>query len=327
MAATQQTVAGDAAGPAGEPGPAGPGGPGSPGGTGDASPSKPSRRRRLETTLFSLPAFLFQLSWGWYPLIMAFVLSFTNAAFREPLEFTGLESYERMWNDPLVTEAFRVTAVYTVLNIGLTFFIPIFVAILLMEMSKRHIRWMMLLWFLPLSGVASTVLFRYMFNAQYGLFQWVATEVLQLDPQPFLNSEDQVLFWLVVPGILFFGPGLIYMATLQGIPQSYFEAAEIEGAGFWRKMWTISLPRLRPIISMLLIFAIIGSTQAFEFPTIMTGEDGAPGGAARTVVMYLYGLLQQLRYSDATALGVYLFVITMVLVIIQRRFFREDPDS
>jgi multiple sugar transport system permease protein len=295
---------------------------------GDADlPPRPklSRRRRLEGALFVGPAFIFQLSWGWYPLLMAFVISLTNAQFRAPVEFTGLESYVRMWNDPLVAQSFQVTAIYAALSIGLTFMIPIFVAILLMEMPKRHIRWMMLLWFLPLSGIASTLLFRYMFNAQYGLFQYIATEMLGLPPQPFLNSSDQVLFWLVFPGILFFGPGLIYMAALQGIPQSYYEAAEVEGAGFFRKIWTISLPRLRPVISMLLIFAVIGSTQVFEYPLIMTG--GGPGGASRTVVMYLYELLQSLRYADATALGVYLFLITMVLVIIQRRFFREDPDE
>jgi multiple sugar transport system permease protein len=290
-----------------------------------AQAPKLSARRRLEGALFITPAFLFQLSWGWYPLVMAFVISFTNARFRGPIEFTGLESYLRMWNDPLVGQAFKVTAIYTVLSIGLTFVIPIVVAILLMEMPRRHIRWMMLLWFLPLSGIASTLLFRYMFNAQYGLFQYVATEILQLDPQPFLNSGNQVLFWLVFPGILFFGPGLIYMATLQGIPASYYEAAEIEGAGFWRKIWTISLPRLRPVISMLLIFAVIGSSQVFEFPMIMTG--GGPGGASRTVVMYLYDLLRSLRYADATALGVGLFLVTMVLVVIQRKFFREDPDQ
>ncbi|MGW0228851.1 carbohydrate ABC transporter permease [Actinopolymorpha singaporensis] len=294
-------------------------------GTSTAATPRLSRRRRLEGALFVTPAFLFQLSWGWYPLLMAFVISFTNARFRGPVEFTGLTSYLRMWRDPLVGEAFKVTAIYTVLSIGLTFMIPVVVAILLMEMPRRHIRWMMLLWFLPLSGIASTLLFRYMFNAQYGLFQWVATEVLHLSPQPFLNSGNQVLFWLVFPGILFFGPGLIYMATLQGIPASYYEAAEIEGAGFWRKIWTISLPRLRPVISMLLIFAVIGSSQAFEFPLIMTG--GGPGGASRTVVMYLYELMRSLRYADATALGVFLFVVTMVLVVIQRRFFREDPDQ
>jgi multiple sugar transport system permease protein len=285
---------------------------------------KPSRRRRLEGALFVTPAFLFQLSWGWYPLVMAFVISLTNARLRGDVKVTGLESYLRMWNDPLVAQSFRVTAIYTALSIGLTFMIPVIVAILLMEMPRRHMRWMMLLWFLPLSGIASTLLFRYLYNAQYGLFQWVATEVLGLPPQPFLNSSTQVLFWLVFPGILFFGPGLIYMAALQGVPASYYEAAEVEGAGFWRKLWTISLPRLRPVISMLLIFAVIGSTQVFEFPLIMTG--GGPGGASRSVVMYLYELLRSLRYADATALGVYLFLGTMVLVVIQRRFFREDPD-
>ena len=279
----------------------------------------------MEGGLFVAPAFLFQLSWGWYPLLMAFVISLTNARFRGPIKFTGLESYTRMWNDPLVGQAFKVTAIYAALSLALTFMIPIVVAILLMEMPKQHIRWMMLLWFLPLSGIASTLLFRYMFNAQYGLFQYIATHWLHLSPQPFLNSSQQVLFWLVFPGILFFGPGLIYMATLQGIPVSYYEAAEIEGAGFWRKVWTISLPRLRPVISMLLIFAVIGSSQVFEFPLIMTG--GGPGGASRTVVMYLYELLRSLRYADATALGVYLFLVTMILVVIQRRFFREDPDT
>jgi len=293
--------------------------------TEQAAAPRLGRRRRIEAWLFGIPAILFQLTWGWYPLVMAIVLSFTTARVRKPVEFTGLESYQRMWNDPLVADAFRVTAIYAGLSIALTFLIPIVVAILLMEMPRRAMRWMMLLWFLPLSGIASTVLWRYAYNTQYGLFQHIATNWLGLEPQPFLNSSDQVLFWLVFPGVLLFGPGLIYMASLQSIPTSYYEAAEIEGASFWRKIWTISLPRLRPIISMLLIFGVIGSMQAFEFPLIMTG--GGPGGASRTVVMYLYDLLGNLRYADATALGMFLFLLTMALVILSRVILKEDPDA
>ena len=110
-----------------------------------------SRRRRFETGLFVLPAVLFQLSWGWYPLVAAFVLSFTNARLRGPVEFTGLESYLRMWHDPLTAQAFQVTAIYAGLSIVLTFVVPIIVAILLMEMPRHVLRWMMLLWFIPLS--------------------------------------------------------------------------------------------------------------------------------------------------------------------------------
>jgi multiple sugar transport system permease protein len=284
-----------------------------------------TRRSRIEKWAFLTPAILFQLSWGWYPMIVAFLLSLTNARPRGALTFTGLESYVRVWNDPLTWQAFQVTATYATMSIVLTFMIPIFVAILLMEMKPRTMRWMMLLWFLPLSGISTTILWRYLYNAQYGLFQFIATDILGLERQPFLNSSDQVIFWLVFPGILLFGPGLIYMAGLQGIPQSYYEAAEVEGARFWRKIWTVSLPRLRPIISMTLTFAIIGSLQIFDWPQIMTG--GQPGGASRTVVMYMYTLLGNLRYADATALAILLFAVIMVITIIYRTVFREDPDA
>ncbi|MDX2160272.1 MAG: sugar ABC transporter permease [bacterium] len=293
------------------------------GGSGETA-LQPARRNRLATFLFVVPAFLAQLIWGWYPLVMAFLLAFTDGRVRGAVSFTGIDSYRRILADPNVGRAFGVTIQYAALSIVLTFIIPIFVAILLMEMPRRHMRWMMLLWFLPLSPIAGAVLWRYMYNAQYGLLQSIVTG-LGLPSQPFLNSEAQVLFWLIFPGILFFGPGLIYMAALQSIPQSYYEAAEVEGASFWRKIWTITLPRLRPITVLMLMFAIIGSLQQFEWPLLMTG--GGPNGASRTVVMYLYtGLLPQLRYSDATALAVILFGVIMTITILFRTFVKEDPD-
>lgn len=289
-----------------------------------AEAPKLSRRSRLAAWLFVLPALLLQLTWGWYPIIVAFVLSFTDAKLRGNVSFTGLESYTRMLRDPLVANAFRVTFTYTALSIVLTFVLPIIVAILLMEMPQRAMRWMMLLWFLPLSSFANAILWRYMYNPQYGLFQAIVTG-LGFPPQPFLNDPKQVLFWLIMPSILFFGPGLIYMAALQSVPTSYYEAAEVEGASFWRKVWTISLPRLRPIIAMTLLFAITGTPQEYGWPKLMT--NGGPGGASQTVVMYIESILQSLRYADATALAVLLFLVVMLLTVILRTVFKEDPDA
>jgi multiple sugar transport system permease protein len=289
---------------------------------GPAAANRPRRRRRL--WIFLAPAVLLNLVWGWYPLATSFLLSFTDARLRGDVTFTGLESYSRMINDPLVTQAFRVTIIFALLSIVLTFVVPIFVAILLMEMPRRTMRWMMLLWFLPLSSVGTAILWRYIYNTDYGLLQSIATG-LGLDRQPFLSSSDQVLFWLVIPGLVLYGPGLIYLATLQSVPQSYYEAAEIEGAGFWRKIWTISLPRMRPVILMMLMFAVIGNLQQFDWPTLMTG--GGPGGASRTVVMYVYDILNQLRYADATALSIVLFALIMLIVGIMRFAIREDPDA
>ncbi len=297
-----------------------------PGEQGQASgvANAPRRRSRLESIMFTLPALLFQLCWGWYPLLFAFLISFTDAQPIRASKFTGLASYLRVLSDPLTAQSFRVSLIYSLLSISLTFLIPIIVAILLMEMPRRLMRWMMLLWFLPISAIASSVLWRYMYNAQYGLLQAFVTKVLHLPSLGFLNDPNQVIFWLVFPGLLLFGPGLVYMSALQSVPQSYYEAAEVEGSSFVRKIWTISLPRLRPMIAVMLTFALISTPQEFTWPQLMTNGD--PGGASRTVVMYMYSLINDLRFSDATALSILLFLAIMAVVILFRRFYREDPD-
>ncbi len=284
----------------------------------------PGIRARWQLWLFVVPAFVFQFFWGWYPMVVALFLSLTNSPIRGAITFQGLGNYARLFADPLVPMAFRITLIYAILSIVLTFAIPIFVAILLLEMPPKWMRIMMLLWYLPLSGIASTLFWQYLYNENFGIFQYIATAMLGLPPQAFLSSEKWVIFWLIVPGVLLYGPGLYYMAGLQSIPKSYFEAAEIEGASFWRKIWTISLPRLRPIISMTLLFAIIGSLQEFSFPDLMTR--GGPNGASRTVVMYMMSILSNGRYGDATALAVMLFILIMALVLIYRVLFKEDPD-
>jgi len=296
-----------------------------------AAPERLSQRSKIEMLLFIVPAFLFQLLWGWYPVLIAFYLAFTNATIKPGKSvlpaWIGVQNFIRLYHDPLVIKAFQVTVTYAVMAIILTFVVPILVAILLMEMPPRVMRWMMLLWFLPLSGVASTILWRYMYNARYGMFQYII-KILGLPQQLFLNDPQLILFWLIFPGILLFGPGLIYMAALQSVPSSYYEAAEIEGASFWRKIWTISLPRIRPVIAMMLTFAIIGSLQEFSWLQIMTGPTGEPGGNARTLVMYIYmPLWNQMRLGDATALAVAIFVVIMVVTIIYRLLFKEDPDA
>lgn len=294
-----------------------------------ASPAAPPvdesrKRKRWTNWLFVIPAILFQFFWGWYPMVVAIFLSLTNAPIRGDIQWRWFENYARLAADPLVPMAFRVTLLYGGLSIALTFFIPILVAILLMEMPPKTMRMMMILWYLPLSGIAGTLFWQYLYNENFGIFQWIATAVLGLDPQAFLSSERWVLFWLIVPGILMYGPGLYYMAGLQSIPKSYYEAAEVEGAGFWRKIWTISLPRLRPIISMTLLFSIIGSLQEFSWMDLMTR--GGPNGASRTVVMYMFNLLNNGRYGDATALACMLFAAIMLLVLIYRLVFKSDLD-
>lgn len=286
---------------------------------------RPRKRSRLEMLLLLVPGLLFQLIWGWYPIVMGVMLSFTNGNILRPLSFVGLDNYNRVLTDQVTADAFRNTLIYSGLNLLLTFMIPIIVAILIMEMPRKVVYVMMALWFLPLSSITSLILWRYFYDTNYGLFQFLISGVLHLPHQDFLNDPRLVLFWIIFPNILFFGPGLIYMASLQGIPQSYYEAAEVEGAGFFRKLWTVVLPRLRPIIWMMLVLAIASSLQPFDQMKLLT--DGGPQGASRSVMMLVFDLTANLKYGDAAALSASIFFLTLLAVIIFRKLVPEDPDA
>ena len=124
---------------------------------------------------------------------------------------------------------------------------------------------------------------------------------------------------------VFFQQGAV-AAVLRSIPDDFYEAAELDGAGFWRKLSHITLPRLRPVIAMMLIFHLIGALQVFDQPFIMTG--GGPGDVTRTVGLYIYDIaFANLDFGKGTALAVVFFFVIMTLVILQRTFFKEDLDT
>jgi multiple sugar transport system permease protein len=212
---------------------------------------------------------------------------------------------------------------------------------MLMEMSPNTIRILMLLWFLPVANTAGIVIWQYFYNVELGLFnavleflqEWTTFTIFEseiclwpLGPQKWLNDPQLAMLCLVLPGFIMFGPSLIYISVLRSIPDDFYEAAELDGAGFWRKLWHITLPRLRPVISMMLIFHLIAALQVFDQPFIMTG--GGPGDATRTVGLYIYDVaFANLDFGKGTALAVLFFFVIMTLVILQRKFFKEDLDT
>lgn len=281
--------------------------------------------RSVSAWLFTLPALLTQTVFGWLPVVFAFVIAFQRYYFVKEPEFVGVKNFQEVLTDPLVATAFLNTFVYASLALGLTFFVPIFVSILLMEMSPRVIRVMMILWFLPIAATAGIAIWKYLYHPRLGLLNGLLG-VFGIAPQKWLDDPLLAMISLILPGIVLFGPGLIYIAALQNVPEELYEAAELEGAGLLTKIRFVTLPRLRPIIAMMLIFSVIGSLQVFEGPFLMTG--GGPGYATTTVVMYLYNLaFGAYNLGKSTALAIVLFFVIMLLTGIQRRFFKENVDE
>jgi multiple sugar transport system permease protein len=280
---------------------------------------------RVAAWAFTLPGLLFQFFFGWLPIGVAFLVAFQRYYLVRPPQMVGLANFREVAADPLTPTVFLNTFYYSALALGLTFLLPILVSILLMEMSPRVIRVMMLLWFLPVASTAGIVIWKYFYHPKLGLLNGLLAAA-GLPTQQWLDDPALAMISLVLPGLILFGPGLVYIASLQGIPEELYEAAELEGAGFWTKIWRITLPRLRPVIAMMLVLSVIGTLQVFEQPFIMTG--GGPGYATRTVVMHVYNLaFSAYNLGKATALAIVLFFLIMTLVIIQRRYFRESLDE
>jgi multiple sugar transport system permease protein len=275
--------------------------------------------------MFTIPGLIVQFFFGWFPVLFAFFIGFQRYYFVKPPELVGARNFREVAADPLTLTAFGNTFYYAFLSLALTFIIPIFVSILLMEMSRRTIRWMMVLWFIPVASTAGIAIWKYLYHPRLGLLNGLL-QALHLPPQKWLDDPNLAMFCLVLPGLILFGPGLIYIAALQSIPEELYEAAELEGAGFFTKIRCVTLPRLRPIIAMMLIFSVIGSMQVFELPFIMTG--GGPGYATMTVVIQIYNLaFRGYNLGKATALAIVLFFVIMALILLQRRFFRENLDE
>jgi len=274
--------------------------------------------------IFGTPAIIFQVIFGWYPILTAFVVAFQKFYIVRPCIYIGLDNFQYVLSSSLAPTIFKNTFYYTFLSLALTFIIPIVIAILLMEMKRGTIRIMMILWFIPVASMAGLIIWKWFYNVDYGLFNGILSR-LGLPTLRWLNDPKIAMLCLILPGLIMFAPGLIYIATLQGIPKELYEEAELEGAGFWQKIWYITLPRMRPIISMMLILAIIGNLQVFDQPYVMT--KGGPNFATYTVVMQVFYLaFEKMRFGRATSLAVILFFIIMALVILQRKYFKENID-
>jgi len=273
---------------------------------------------------FFAPGIILNTMFGWYPLLAGFIVAFTSYHVIFGMRYIGLANFYAVIRDPLTVITFKNVLYYTILQLTLVFLVPIIVAILLMEMKKSIIRIMMILWFIPTASMAGIIILKWFYNPYYGLFNGVLSS-LGLPTSRWLTSPRIAMLCLVIPGLIFYGPGLIYIASIQSIPEELYEAAEIEGAGFWTKIWHITLPRLRPIISVMLLLSVIGNMQVFDTPMVLTG--GGPNNATNMPVLFFYRLaFEKLQFGKGQAVAVVLFSVIMVLVIVQRKYFKENLD-
>jgi multiple sugar transport system permease protein len=178
-----------------------------------------------------------------------------------------------------------------------------------------------------ISAVAAAVIWRWVFDPNLGLLNQVLGMV-GIPPVNWMNDPTAAMTALIIVGVWkTFGINMIlFAAGLSGIPEHYYEAAEIDGAGSWDKFWKITVPLLSPTTLFVMVLSIIGSFQVFDLVYVLTY--GGPLGSTKVLVFYLYE--HAFRYFNmgyASAVAYVLFAVVFVLTMIQIRFFREQVYS
>jgi multiple sugar transport system permease protein len=280
----------------------------------------PKVQRNVAAWGFLIGAVLCFGFFSWYPIVREVILSFQKPIYGGGYAWAGWFNYKLIMHDPTFWLAWRNTLEFTLLALVVGFAVPFFVAILLNEL--RHARgYLRVLVYLPvmLPPASALLLFAYFYNPQYGLFddilhtlhlptsQWV------LQPGTGFVSTAMISVVIASTWMNMGGATLIYLAALQNIPGELYEAAELEGAGLFRRIRHVTIPQTRLILTMLLMLQVVATMQMFVESFVLTNGGGGVGNNTLSVVMLIYQYAFELsgasNYNAASALGVILMLV------------------
>ncbi len=276
--------------------------------------------------IFLLPHLVLFLAFMLIPVIGSFILSFASWDLLSPIEWVGFGNYVELFNDEVFVQVFWNTIIFTAVSVPVGIFLSLLLAIALNQ-KIGGIKFYRVAYFLPVisSMVAVAIIWQWIYNPEYGLLNFLLS-LVGVDGPNWLSSETWAMPAVILTSI-WKGLGfnmLIFLAGLQGIPDSYYEAADLDGASVIQKFYHITVPLLSPTTFFITIMAIIQSFQVFDTVYLMTG--GGPGRSTSVIVHYLYqNGFEYFRMGYASAQAYVMFFLVFVITIIQ--FWRQKRNS
>jgi multiple sugar transport system permease protein len=257
-----------------------------------------------------------------WPILRTFYFSFTDWGAFGASEWSGLENYQNLIEDDAVLGALRNTFLYAALVL-LVVPLSIVVAALLNTKRLRGVGIYRTLYFLPVvtMPVAVAIVWTWIYNGDFGVLNFLLS-LVGIDGTSWLTDSDTALFAIAVVGIwMSLGYNVvILLAGLQGIPQHYYEAAELDGAGPVRRFFSVTVPLLSPSIFFVTVLSLIEALQVFDLIFIMMDETNPALGSTRSVVYLFYQ--EAFVNSDrgyAAAIVMVLLVIILLMTLAQFR--------
>jgi len=273
-----------------------------------------ARRLRRHGTgyLFLLGAVICFALFSWYPMIREVIMSFQKTNFAGDTKWVGFQNYRHVWADPDFWTAWRNSGLFTLFALVLAFAVPFAVAVVLNEI--RHARsYFRLLVYLPvmMPTVAAAFLWRWFYQADStGLFNQIL-HVLHLPNVQWLQSSHAVAMLCLVlfsTWINMGGSVLIYLAALQGVPGELYEASELDGAGVLKRIWHVTIPQTRLILSLMLMLQIVSTVQVFMEPYVITRGSNNTTSVVYQIFDYAFNYN---NFGNASAMGIILLLVLM----------------
>jgi len=280
---------------------------------------------------FIAPTLILLTLFSLLPILIALGISFTNMdlsglADHSNIKFIGLQNYKDVLTDPIFKKAIFNTLFYVIIGVPIVIICSLSVALLINFGTSRIFKVFRVVYYLPsvTNVVAVAVVWFYLYNPTFGLLNYLL-KLVHLGPVPWLTHPIVAKISLILLA-LWRAIGLnmiIFIAGLQGIPKSYYEAAQLDGAKHWQQLWYITIPMLRYAIFFVSITTMIGWLQFFEEPFIMT--QGGPLDSTTSVALFIYRNGFQFSHFGYAAAGSFvLFFAIIIVTLVQFRFQSKD---
>ena len=284
---------------------------------------KPRTQEAISFYLIISPWIIGFLAFTIGPMLYSIYLSLAKWDIIGTPRWVGLDNYQKLlFQDDLFWTSLKVTAIYSFAGVPLGLALSLFLALLLNQAVKFR-NFFRTVFYTPsvMSGVAISLLWIWVFNPEFGIINYLLAQLGIQGPR-WIYDEHWALISLIIMSLWGAGSGMIiFLAGLQGVPQSLYDAAEVDGATAWSKFWHVTFPMLTPVVLFNLVMGVIGSFQVFTQAYVMTS--GGPHYATYFLVLYIYNsAFQYLKMGYAAALAWALFLVIMALTML---IFRSTP--
>jgi ABC-type sugar transport system permease subunit len=283
------------------------------------------RKKKLLPYFMVSPYLIHLLAFTTFPVVFSLLLTFFKWNIIGPMEWNGLDNWERIFNDRLFWKAIYNTFKFLVIHIPL----QIVIALLLAEVLNQKIfirGFFRAAFFMPfvISGVVVTILWQQLLGFETGVINRILISVglgkvgWLVDPNVAMISIAIMATWKNV-GLYV----ILFLVGLQTVPKQYYEAADLEGASSVQKFFKITIPMINPTIFMVIVLSTIGGFSLFIEPYILTG--GGPLNSTLSAVLYIYKQAFEYYHMGYSAtLGVFFAILVMFVVIVQKKFVEQD---